>query len=99
MLLRSNLLSCSRLYQFQRKFSDLSLPEVGQSVSVKRSFSQDEVDLFSKLSHDSNPLHCDANFAQMLNFNGPIVHGALLNGFVAFWRVIFSYSFVVVSFE
>ena len=62
-------------------FSSITEPKIGDFVSVRRHFTQNDVNEFSKLSHDHNPIHCDVNFAKMFNFNeGTIVHGALLNG-------------------
>lgn len=54
--------------------------KVGQSCSVRRSFSATDVEQFAKLTGDYNPLHFDDQFARRFNFSKAIVHGALING-------------------
>jgi enoyl-CoA hydratase len=52
--------------------------QIGDKVSVTKIFTQDEVEGFSKLSLDTNPLHLDPQFAQSTIFGRPIVHGMLV---------------------
>ncbi len=47
------------------------------SCSMSKSFSSDEVEAFSKLSMDINPLHLDAGYAEKSMFGKRIVHGFL----------------------
>ncbi|MEO5907555.1 MAG: MaoC/PaaZ C-terminal domain-containing protein, partial [Saprospiraceae bacterium] len=41
------------------------------------SFTQEQVELFAKLSMDMNPIHLDADFASKTIFKKPIIHGYL----------------------
>lgn len=64
-------LSCKHLFSSsitRRKIT------VGDSVSEHRIITPEDVKLFSELTGDFNPIHRGKN---------PIVHGALLNGFVS----------------
>ncbi|CEF48516.1 unnamed protein product [uncultured bacterium] len=38
---------------------------------------------FQRAFADRNPLHVDAEYARSLGFDGPVMHGAILNGFVS----------------
>lgn len=51
--------------------------KIGQSYEMKRAFSQDEVMAFANLSHDTNPIHIDAEFAKTTQFGKIIVPGFL----------------------
>ena len=52
---------------------------VGQTSEITRVFSGEDVNLFSTLSGDVNPVHLDEAFAKSTMFGGRIVHGALLS--------------------
>ena len=51
----------------------------GISFSVKRSFNINEVEIFSKLSGDSNPIHLDHKIASKSIFKDRICHGLLIS--------------------
>jgi len=51
--------------------------EIGQSASLKRTFSEEDLILFSTLSMDVNPVHLDEVFAATTPFKQRIVHGFL----------------------
>jgi 3-hydroxybutyryl-CoA dehydratase len=51
--------------------------QVGDSFRTTRTFTDDEVALFAKISRDYNPIHFDARFAKARNFSAPICHGLL----------------------
>lgn len=51
--------------------------KIGQSYEMKRAFSQDEVMAFANLSHDTNPIHTDAEYAKTTQFGKIIVPGFL----------------------
>ena len=57
----------------------LSITEykVGMYAEIVRSFSESDVDLFSKLSGDENPVHLNEEYAKTTLFGRRIVHGAL----------------------
>jgi acyl dehydratase len=54
--------------------------KVGQSVSVKKVFSQADFDEFAALSGDDNPIHVDPAFAAKTKFGRTVAHGMLLYG-------------------
>ncbi len=51
---------------------------IGDQVSIKKAFSQDEVMIYAKLSQDANPVHFDIDYASQTPFIKPIVHGLLV---------------------
>lgn len=53
--------------------------KIGQSASVSRSFSAEEVKVFADLSLDHNPIHIDKAFAERSMFGQRIVHGMLVS--------------------
>lgn len=53
--------------------------KIGQMSEINRFFSGEDVDLFSALSGDVNPVHLDEAFAKTTMFGDRIVHGALLS--------------------
>ncbi|MDX1765228.1 MAG: MaoC family dehydratase [bacterium] len=52
--------------------------KVGDKASVRRIFTQEDVEHFSGLSMDRNPIHLNAEFAANSVFGQPIVHGMLV---------------------
>lgn len=51
--------------------------QVGDSFTTTRTFTEEEVALFTTLSRDYNPIHFDERFAQARGFSAPICHGML----------------------
>ena len=51
--------------------------KVGMSAEIRRSFSANDIRVFSKLSGDINPVHLDEKYASKTIFGSCIVHGAL----------------------
>ncbi len=49
---------------------------VGMSAELEKTFSDEDVQLFAKLSGDINPVHLDEDYAQTTMFGHRIVHGA-----------------------
>jgi acyl dehydratase len=52
--------------------------EVGDTFTVQRTFSQDDVLTFGDITRDYNPVHFDDRFAAQKKFNGRICHGLLV---------------------
>lgn len=64
-----------------RCFSSATPPLVlkpGDVLKKSRVFTQEDVLQYSKVSHDSNPLHTDSAAARNVGFDGPLVHGMLV---------------------
>lgn len=51
--------------------------KLGDKVELLRSFTEMDVEKFSQLSGDVNPVHLDENYAKNTIFKSRIVHGAL----------------------
>jgi acyl dehydratase len=51
--------------------------QVGDTFRTSRTFTEDDVLLFARISRDYNPVHFDARFAKAKNFSAPICHGLL----------------------
>ena len=56
---------------------------VGDSASLSRSFSQDDIDAFARISGDDNPAHVDAEWADASPFGGRVAHGVLTAGLIS----------------
>jgi acyl dehydratase len=63
------------------------MPEVGQVASRSRSVVASDIELFTDISGDRNPLHYDEDIARATPFGGIVVQGgvtsAILNAVVA----------------
>ncbi|XP_047440030.1 ribonuclease P protein subunit p14 isoform X2 [Mugil cephalus] len=59
------------------------LLHVGQRASLSRAFFARDLELFAKLTGDTNPLHLDPVYASTTSFERPIVHGVLINGLMS----------------
>lgn len=59
------------------------LLHVGQEASLTKAFSAQDVELFAKLTGDTNPLHLDPAYARTTSFQDPVVHGILVNGLIS----------------
>lgn len=51
--------------------------EAGDTFTISRTFTDDDIALFAKISGDYNPVHFDERFAKAKNFSAPICHGLL----------------------
>jgi 3-hydroxybutyryl-CoA dehydratase len=57
--------------------------KVGDYAEIKKSFCKRDVELFSNLTGDKNPIHLDETFAKQTIFKKPIVHGILTVGLIS----------------
>jgi 3-hydroxybutyryl-CoA dehydratase len=60
--------------------SNSTIPMLGQMITYKRTFTQQDFDKFAELSHDDNPIHVNAEFAATTRFGRTVSHGMLLYG-------------------
>jgi len=56
---------------------------VGQSASLKKVFSSDDVKAFAELSLDKNPIHLDEAYAEQSLFGKRIVHGFFVGSLIS----------------
>lgn len=56
---------------------------VGTSASFTHTLSHKDVEAFSKLVGDTNPLHVSEPYASTTPFKKPIAHGMLVNGLLS----------------
>lgn len=56
---------------------------VGDSASLERTFTQDDIDAFARISGDDNPAHVDAAWADASIFGGRVAHGVLTAGLIS----------------
>lgn len=54
---------------------------IGQSETFKKNLSSKDIDVFSKISGDTNPLHIDPAYAKEKGFKENISHGLLASSF------------------
>ena len=63
------------------------IPEVGQTAQRSRAVAAHDIELFTEISGDRNPLHYDEEVARATRFGGIVVQGgvtsAILNAVVA----------------
>ena len=57
-----------------RTFDEIA---IGDSASIERTLSTEDIELFAVLSGDVNPQHLDADYAASTRFQGVIAHGML----------------------
>jgi 3-hydroxybutyryl-CoA dehydratase len=56
---------------------------VGDSASVTKRISQDDIDAFARISGDDNPAHVDAEWAAGTRLGGRVAHGMLTAGLIS----------------
>ncbi|QDB99477.1 MaoC family dehydratase [Mesorhizobium sp. 8] len=61
-------------------FEDL---RVGMSASITRTVTIEDIETFSAITGDSNPIHLDEEWASKTRFGGRIAHGMLTGGLVS----------------
>lgn len=55
----------------------------GLSASIENIVTNEDVQLFAKVTGDNNPVHLDEAFAATTSFEKPIAHGMLTAGFIS----------------
>ncbi len=55
----------------------------GDSASISKTITANDVERFSNISLDTNPLHLDADYARTTRFGKPIAHGLLVAGLIS----------------
>ncbi len=70
---------------FLKNAAEISFDDIceGLKHSVSYQVQSSTVDQFIKLFRDESPLHVDETYARANQFEGPIAHGAILNGFIS----------------
>jgi 3-hydroxybutyryl-CoA dehydratase len=56
---------------------------IGQSASVTRTVSTEDVEAFARLSGDTNPVHLDEAYAEKTRFGHRIAHGAIALAYIS----------------
>lgn len=56
---------------------------VGTVATFTKPVTQEEIDLFAKVTGDTNPLHSDAAYAARTRFKSPIAHGMFGAGVIS----------------
>jgi len=67
----------------QTPAADLRVLQVGDTATCDFQVTADDVQAFARLSHDTNALHLDPEFAQNLGFPAPVAHGMLSLGAIS----------------
>lgn len=57
--------------------------EVGNSFSITRTFTKEDVIRFADITRDYNPVHFDERFSGVKNFRGRICHGLLVASMIS----------------
>ena len=57
--------------------------KVGDTASVTRTFTQEDVEKFAELSGDRNPIHLDEEHAKSTRFGRLIAHGMLTSSLIS----------------
>lgn len=57
--------------------------DVGFKLTYERVVSEEDINLFAKVSGDFNPVHIDEEYAKKTLFKGRIAHGALAQAFLS----------------
>ena len=65
---------------FSRSIGEIS---VGDCAELHHTITQDDVDTFSSLTGDFNPLHVDKEYAKNSSYQKPVVHGMLSASFIS----------------
>lgn len=56
---------------------------IGQKASMEKTYTKQDVEMFSAISLDNNPVHLDADYASTTIFKKPICHGFLVGSLIS----------------
>ena len=62
------------------KFKEI---QIGDSASIERVICLKDIETFSNLTGDKNPLHVDQGFAEKSKFGSRVAHGMLTSSFIS----------------
>jgi len=68
------------MLDFRRKAVEGLKP--GDTLSISRTFNEQDTIRFADISRDYNPVHCDDRFAKAKNYERRVCHGLLIAGMV-----------------
>jgi 3-hydroxybutyryl-CoA dehydratase len=57
--------------------------EIGERARIAKKVTEDDIDLFAKITGDYNPVHIDLEFARRTRFKERIAHGMLSAGLIS----------------
>ncbi len=57
--------------------------KAGDSFSITRTFTEEDVIRFADITRDYNPVHFDARFSAARNFENRVCHGLLVGGMIS----------------
>ena len=57
--------------------------EIGESASLSRTVTKQDIELFATVSGDANPTHLDEAFAKQAKFKGTVAHGMFSAGLIS----------------
>ena len=57
--------------------------EIGLSRNLTKVVTDEDIEMFAKVSTDHNPIHLDDDYAKKTMFKGRIAHGMLTAGLVS----------------
>lgn len=63
-----------------QKFKEI---QIGDSASIERVICLKDIETFSNLTGDKNPLHVDQSFAEKSKFGSRVAHGMLTSSFIS----------------
>ena len=63
-----------------QKFKEI---QIGDSASIERIINLEDIEIFSNLTGDKNPLHVDQSFAEKAKFGARVAHGMLTSSFIS----------------
>lgn len=57
--------------------------QVGDSASLSKTITEQDIEAFARISMDDNPLHLDEAYARTSIFGGRVAHGLLVSSFIS----------------